>query len=49
MNFQYLEHLEVEFLNFNIKLTDLVFSIRENIVERFRSYEEQVAEETRSS
>ena len=33
MNFQYLEHLEVEFLNSNVKLKDSVFSIRENSVE----------------
>ena len=30
MNFQYLEHLEVEFLNYNFKLKDSVFNIREN-------------------
>ena len=30
MNFQYLEHLKVEFLNSNFKLKDSVFSIREN-------------------
>ena len=29
MNFQYLEHLEVEVLNSNFKLKDLVFSIGE--------------------
>ena len=31
MNFQYLEHLEVEFLNSNFELKDSVFSIRENL------------------
>ena len=40
MNFQYLEHLEVEFLNSNFRLKDSVFSIRENNVERSSSYEE---------
>ena len=49
MNFQYLEHLEVEFLNSNFKLKDSVFSIRENSVERSSSYEEKVAEENKSS
>ena len=33
MNFQYLEHLEVEFLNSNVKLKDSVFSIKENSAE----------------
>ena len=49
MNFQYLEHLEVEFLNSNFRLKDSVFSIRENNVERSSSYEEEVAEENKSS
>ena len=47
MNFQYLEHLEVDFLNSNFKLKDSVFSIRENSTERFSSYEKEVAEETK--
>ena len=49
MNFQYLEHLEVEFPNSNFKLKDSVFSIRENIAERSSSYEEEVAEENKIS
>ena len=49
MNFQFLEHLEVEFLNSNFKLKDSVFSIRENIAERSSSYEEEVAKENKSS
>ena len=49
MDFQYLEHLEVEFLNSNFKLKDSVFNIRENSAERFSSYEEEVAEENKSS
>ena len=49
MNFQYLGHLEVEFLNSNFKLKDSVFSIRENSAERSNSYEEKVAEENKSS
>ena len=49
MNFQYLEHLEVEFLSSNFKLKDSVFSIRENSIERSSRYEEEVAEENKSS
>ena len=45
MNFQYLEHLEVEFLNSNFKLKDSVFSIRENNAERSSSYEENKSSE----
>ena len=48
-NFQYLEHLEVEFLNSNFKLKDSVFSIRENSVERSSNYEEEVVEENKNS
>ena len=33
MNFQYLEHLELEILNSNFKLKDLVFSVGENSAE----------------
>ena len=43
MNFQYLEHLEVEILNSNFKLKDLVFSVRDNSAEGSNSYEEKVA------
>ena len=45
MNFQYLEHLEVEFLNSKFKLKDSVFSIRENSAERSSSYEENQSSE----
>ena len=47
MNFQYVEHLEVEFLNSNFKHKDSVFSVRENSAEKSNSYEEEVAEETK--
>ena len=40
MNFQYLEHLEVEILNSKFKLKDSVFSVGENNVEKSNSYEE---------
>ena len=49
MDFQYLEHLEVEFLNSNFKLKDSVFSIRENSVERSSNHEEEVLKENQSS
>ena len=49
MNFQYLEHLEVEVLNSNFKLKDSVFSIREINAERSNSYEEKVVEENKRS
>ena len=49
MNFQYLEHLEVEFLNSNFKLKESVFSIGEISVERSNSYEEKVVEENKIS
>ena len=49
MNFQYLEHLEVEVLNSNCKLKDSVFSIGEISTERSSSYEENVAEKNKSS
>ena len=49
MNFQYLEHLEVEILNSNFKLKDLVFSVGEISVERSYSYEEKVVKENKSS
>ena len=48
MNFQYLEHLEVEIMNSKFKLKDSVFSIGENNVEKSSSYEEKVAEENKS-
>ena len=49
MNFQYLEHLEVEYLNSKFKLKDSVFSVRENSAEKSSSYKEKVVEENKSS
>ena len=49
MNFQYLKHLEVEFMNSNFKHKDSVFSVKENSAEKSSSYEEEVAEENKSS
>ena len=49
MNFQYLEHLEVEILNSNFKLKYSIFSVGENSAEKSNSYEEKIAEENKSS
>ena len=49
MNFQYLEHLEVEILNSKFKLKDSIFSVGENSAEKSSSYEEKVVEENKSS
>ena len=48
VNFQYLEHLEVEILNSNLKLKDSVSSVGENSAERSSDYEEKVVEENKS-
>ena len=48
INFQYLEHLEVEILNSKFKLKDSVLSVGESSVEKSSSYEEKVAEENKS-
>ena len=44
MNFQYLEHLEVEIMNSDFKLKDSVFSVGE----KSSSYEEEFTEENKS-
>ena len=41
MNFQYLEHLEVEFLNSNFNLKEVVLSVEENSTEKSSRYEEE--------
>ena len=48
MNFQYLEHLEVEILKSNFKLKESVFSVGENSAEKSNIYEEKVTEENKS-
>ena len=48
MNFQYLEHLEVEILNSKFKLKDSIFSVGENNAEISSSYEEKNVEENKS-
>ena len=42
MNFQYLEHLEVEFLNSNFNLKEAVLSVEENSTGKYSRYEEKV-------
>ena len=44
MNFQYLEHLEVEFLDSNVKLKKAVLSVEENNIEKSSSYIEEDVE-----
>ena len=48
MNFKYLEHLEVEFMNFNFNLKEAVLSVEENSTEKSSSYEEKAVEETKA-
>ena len=49
MNFQYLEHLEVEFLNSNFNLKESILSVEENSTEKSSSYEEEAVQENTSS
>ena len=49
MNIQYLEHLEVEFLNSNFKLKEAVPSVEDNSTEKFSSYEKKAIEVNTSS
>ena len=49
MNFQYLEHLEVEFLDSNVKLKRAVLSVKENNIEKFNRYKEEEAKVNKSS
>ena len=44
MNFQYLEYLEVEFLNSNFKLKETILSVEEYSTEKSNSYEEKTIE-----
>ena len=49
MNFQYLEHLEVEFLDSNVKLKKAVLSVEENNTEKSSSDEEEASNINKSS
>ena len=49
MNFQYLEHLEVEFMNSNFKLKEVVLSVEETSIEKSNSYLQKAIEVNTSS
>ena len=49
MNFQYLEHLEVEFMNSNFNLKEAVLRVEENSAEKSNCYEEEAVQENTSS
>ena len=49
MNFQYLEHLEIEFLDSNVKLKKAVLSVEEDNIEKSNSGEKEVANINKSS
>ena len=49
MNSQYLEHLEVEFLDSNAKLKRVVLSVEENNTKKSSSYEKEEVEVNKSS
>ena len=49
MNFQYLEHLEVESLNSNFNLKETVLNVEENSIEKSNSYEKKFVQENTSS
>ena len=49
MNFQYLEHLEVEFLHSNFKLKEEILSVEEINAKKSNSYEEEAATGNKSS
>ena len=49
MNFQYLEYLDVEFLNSNFELKEAVLSLNERSIEKSSSYEEKVSKVKTSS
>ena len=49
MNSQYLEHFEVEFLDFNFKLKKTVLIVKENNTEKSSSYENKDVEVNKSS
>ena len=49
MNLQYLEHLEVEFMDSNVKLKKTVLSVEENNTEKSSSYKEEDVKVNKSS
>ena len=49
MNFQYLENLEIEFMNSNFNLKEVILSVEEHSTEKSSSYKEEVVQENTSS
>ena len=49
MIFQYLEHLEVEFLDSNVKLKKTILTDKENNTEKSSNYREEDVEVNKSS
>ena len=49
MNFQYLEYLDAEILNYNFELKEAVLNIDESSIEKSSSYEENASEVNTSS
>ena len=49
MNFKYIKHLDVEFLNSNFKLKEAVLSVEEISTKKSSSYEEKAIEVNTSS
>ena len=49
MNFQYLDNLEVEFLDPNFKLKEEILSVEENNTKKISSYEEEAAKVNKCS
>ena len=49
MNFQYLEHLEIKFLDSNVKLRKAILSVEEDNTEKSNSYEKKAANINKSS
>ena len=47
-NFQYLEHLEIELLNPNVKLNKAALNVEENNAEKSSIYKEEGTEENKS-
>ena len=47
--FQYLSHLEIEFIDRNVKLNNAALSVEENNAEKSNSYKEEGAKEDTSS
>ena len=49
MNFQYLEHLKIEFMDTNFKLNEEILGVEKINTEKSSSYEEEAVEVKKSS